>query len=729
MRTTPEWILREPSQYPRVQITQAQRLAASEFRGLRLVLGGPGTGKTTTVVGAVTGLVARGQPLSEIAVVSSSRAAAQRLRRTIATTIGRAHTSPRVTTIHGFALAVMHDVMAEPVALLRAPDQELRIHELLTGNPGRWPASVRDAVQTRSFARQLREVISRARQLSLDPEQLAHLASRHDDSLFGAVADFFEEYLTVSDFDGSLDYSELVFRTRTALRDDHVARLVTSRLSALVIDDAQELDAAQVGLVGDVAGLGIPVWAAADPLQRIGGFRGATTDAVARLHELAGSPAVHLGEGFRCQAAVADALISIRSRLDPRHSAPPATPAPGIASAVTARVYDDEGAESAQIAAELRAAVADEQLEWSDLAVIVRSAATQIGPLARTLTHYGIPVSVAGDELPLGDHHSVQVLLLALEVAAAGARPDGDAAVRLLSSPLGGVDTVGQRRLGRLLVATHPELGPSPRLVASAVCDPGLLDGLDTPETTAVRRLAAALRRTEAFLSCDSGIALALWELWESTGWPQDLRGAALAGNQRAGVELDGVVELFELAARRPDLSGPAGARAFVAEARGQELPADTGRESDVAPNAVRILTAHRSRSGQWRRVWLVGLREGSWPSGQRRGLLLDPDHLAFDALDRVHAPSLLAEERRLFYAACGRASERVLVSAPQGVEGEAGRPSRFLSELGVPVERVYGYPEERLSAPALIADLRRAVLGNGSQALRRAAAARLAAL
>jgi len=83
-----------------------------------------------------------------------------------------------------------------------------------------------------------------------------------------------------------------------------------------------------------------------------------------------------------------------------------------------------------------------------------------------------------------------------------------------------------------------------------------------------------------------------------------------------------------------------------------------------------------------------AGVQEGSWPDLRLRGTLLGVERLV-DVLDGIDSSAalsrtapLLAEERRLFYLACTRASERLLVSA---VRGEDEQPSRFLDELDPP--------------------------------------------
>jgi RecB family exonuclease len=93
-------------------------------------------------------------------------------------------------------------------------------------------------------------------------------------------------------------------------------------------------------------------------------------------------------------------------------------------------------------------------------------------------------------------------------------------------------------------------------------------------------------------------------------------------------------------------------------------------------------------------------------------------------------ARELLQEERRLFYVACTRARSRLVVTAVASAEDDGEQPSRFLAELGVPVEKVVGRPARPLSLAGLVSELRRTVADPAtSEPLRAAAARRLVRL
>lgn len=724
------WTLLPPEPQRWHRLTDRQAEAAEARPGVTVVLGGPGTGKTHALVAAVVQRMEAGGQLGDYAVLAGSRAAAQAIRRDVVSRIGRAQASPVVTTVHGLALGLLRQFQPaeeEPWTLLRAPQQEQRIRDLLAFPRVRWPEELQPALGTRAFARQLREVLARVRQRSWDEIQLAELAHERGDATLASIADFLDEYLEVGDLEHTLDYAELVYRARLLASDEQFAAPIRDRFKAVFVDDAHDLDLAQASFLGDLARLGLPLVAFGDPQQVVSGFRGATADGLRGLLEITPSHLVELDVTHRHSTGVTQALASLRSRLDSAGAPPEPSPAGEGDGLVTVRIYDDPPSEAAHVADELRRAVAD-GAKWSDLAVIMRAGRAQLAPMARELLRLGIPVEVAADELVLSEEESVVSLLLALKAAADGGRPDADEARLLLASPLCGLDSVQLRRLGRALLAEHASLGHSEQLVGRCLAEPELLDGIDLPEAEAARAMASMLHAAAKKLGEDREVQEVLWDLWTATDWPDRLQNDAIGGSRRANHQLDAVVELFERAAREPLRTGASGARAFITELAGEEIPADTGREMAITGTGVQLTTAHRAKGREWQRVWVVGVQEGRWPRLTPGGLLLDPGRL-LDGTPRTMGEQL-REERRLFHLACSRASTHLHVSGVRGAEGEASEASRFVHELGVVPEAVPGRPSRPLTSASLVGELRAAASDvEAGDVLRRGAAKRLAAL
>src|SRR3954468_24931368 len=139
---------------------EAQREVLAHPGGPLLVLAGPGTGKTTTLVEAVARRVEGGLTPDQVLMLTFSRKAAQELRERITARLGTTTAGPSAWTFHAFCYALVREqqapeVFAEPLRLLSAPEQDVALRELLRGSLelGRvWPAGLRACVTTRGLA-------------------------------------------------------------------------------------------------------------------------------------------------------------------------------------------------------------------------------------------------------------------------------------------------------------------------------------------------------------------------------------------------------------------------------------------------------------------------------------------------------------------------------------------------------------------------------------------------
>ena len=745
----------------------SQQAVVDHPGGPLLVLAGPGTGKTTTLVESVVDRVERRHTSpDQVLVLTFSRKAAADLRTRITARLGRTVVPPAVMTFHAFCYALVRRFTplagtGAPVRLLTGPEQEFRVRETLQGSrdTGRanWPATVERAFHTRAFAAEIRATLAKARQLGMDPEDVIAAGRAAGRSEWVAVGQFFDEYLDVMDAEGVLDYAELVHRCRILLAGPDIVGVLRREIGCVFVDEYQDTDPSQVALLQAIAGDGRDVVVVGDPDQSIYAFRGAEARGILDfpgLFRTSGgdwAPVVALNTTRRFGSNLLAASRNVADRLALTKPLPPdvlsrfrsPTAAPGL-SRGSVEIYTcvSAGAEAEHIAEMLRSAHLRDGLPWTKMAVLVRSGRLTIPTLSRALVAAGVPVEVAGDEIPLLAEQAVRPLLLALRIAARDRNLTPEEAHALLTSPLGGLDSMGVRRLGRRLRQTErAELAGSalPRssgeLVAAALRDPELLaECEELAEQQAAERLAALLRRCDQLISRGGTAAEALWLLWDCSDWPERLRREAAFGGdlgRRANRDLDAVCALFEVAARSEEVAGLRGVTGFLAEVEGQQIPADTLRESDTRGTGVRVLTAHRAKGLEWDLVVVAGVQEGIWPDVRRRGSLLEPDRLGRRGLSElVPTASRIAEERRLFYVACTRARRRLVLTAVAGTEGEADQPSRFLAELGAPITVLPGRPRRPLSLAALIGELRQISTDpESSPALREQAAVRLARL
>ncbi|MEU6991780.1 UvrD-helicase domain-containing protein [Streptomyces sp. NPDC046465] len=316
---------------------------------------------------------------------------------------------------------------------------------------------------------------------------------------------------------------------------------------------------------------------------------------------------------------------------------------------------------------------------------------------------------------------------------------DTETALTLLTSPLAGMDAADLRRLGRALREEERAAGnhvppSSDELLARALAEPERLVAHDPTYARGAQRLGALLRKARERLAGGGTAEEALWELWDGTPWPRRLERTARRGGaagRNADRDLDAVCALFAAAARAEERTGGRGALNFLEETEAQDIAADTLTRRAARPDAVRLMTAHRSKGLEWRLVVVAGVQEGLWPDLRRRGSLLEADRIGRDGLAEPLTPgALLSEERRLFYVAATRARERLVVTAVKAPADDGDQPSRFLTELGVEPKDITGRPRRPLSVAALVAELRATTVDpRVSDTLREAAAQRLARL
>ena len=777
-------LLRGPVAPPSALLPDSAQAAAVAHReGRLLLLGAPGTGRTTTIVEAVSARLAEGADPSSILVLAPDRRSAQALR----TSLGRRAGSgslPTVTTFHSLAFSLVGAGLAADRAagsdaaeatmprLLSGAEEDVRIRELLRGavDDGiiAWPQELEAALPTLGLANEVRALLSRLRDRAADGPRAADAAidlllraagrteSRVDPgrAAWPAIARLAELDAEIAALENVVDYSGLLL---LALERAHEL----PRPRFLYVDDFHDASRLQARLLDAIAGECLVV--AGDPDSSILGFRGSGRRSLLEFAE-AHPDARHLvlGTVWRHGARIREAA----RRVVADTALPPLTAATvadlrGARAAgaedgrVDVRSYDSWSDLAAHVAQSLRAAYLDGGVPWNRMAVLVRSHALA-ADLRRALDAADVPVRVGIDDLPLHAEPAVAVLIRALQAAVDESALTDEVALDLLAGPLCRLDPGEVRTLGRALRRAfrerHPgEAVPSSVRLLRAELAAGIAKRGDSADAGELRarldRLAGVLAQVRAKAEDGAPPAELLWMLWsaptgagETATWPERLRAAALAGHRGAAHDLDAVTALFDAAERTSErYGGVVGIPSFIASLSGQRVPAEAvSQRAGTALPAVDLLTVHAARGREWDLVVLCGLQEGAWPTIRHGSSILHVDavesvldgapHATLDP--REAAAERIAGERRLLATAITRARRAVHIAVVAGVGDQGEQPSRFVDDLGVPVVRVPGRPLREGTLEGLVAELRTVAEDPASSpALRSAAIAELVLL
>ncbi|GLW92588.1 ATP-dependent helicase [Actinokineospora globicatena] len=729
--------------------------------GFVRVLGGPGSGKTTLLAELAADRILRGGVDPEqLLVLTASRRAAADLRGRITellTDQGAPRTvrEPLVRTVHSYAFAVLriqamlHD--APGPRLLSGPEQDAVIRELLAGDidmgARHWPERLRPALAIPGFAEELRDLVLRAAERGLGPEDLIELGEREGRDEWVAAGRFGRQYEQVTLLIGSadsgiahtaapaLDAAELVASALLAFDTDHeLLNAERDRVRYLLVDDAQHLDPLQYALLRTLGGAAKEFVVAGDPDQAIFSFRGADP-ALLRDADPGGGTVV-LGSGHRMSPAVRKAVSHLAARLP--GGVRRVDKSKSDDGTVTVRLHPSAAAEASWVANQLRRAHLIDGVPWADMAVLVRSATRSVPVLHRALAAAGVPVAAPGDELPLSQQPAVRPLLALLRCAAVPAVLDPALAETLLASQLGGADPLALRRLRRGLRRLELTSGgdkSSDELLVEVINDNDKLSALADTEAGPVRRVANLISLARKGIDEGIGLEQILWDVWQTSGlearWVTVASRGGPVGAQ-ADRDLDAIVALFHTAQRYAERLPGSGVTGFVDHIVSQRIAGDTLAPSAPQGDAVAVLTAHAAAGREWTVVAVPGVQEGAWPDLRLRGSLLGVERLV-DVLagvgEQVSATApLLAEERRLLLVAASRARSKLLVSA---VRGEEEQPSRFLAELAGADTAETDMPvpmaeqERALVLADLVGELRQVVCDEGADQARRGQAAR----
>ncbi|MFD4353055.1 ATP-dependent helicase [Nocardia sp. NPDC058518] len=283
------------------------------------VLGGPGTGKTALLVDLVTARIADGADPASVLVLTHTKHAAAALRDAITHQLGPAaggipgaSREPMVRTLHSYAFSVLRR-HAElhgnpPPRLLTGAEQDAVLREMLLGDladiedgaGGLWPPRLQPALALGGFAEQLRDLMLRATERGLGPEDLMSLGREHDNDAWVAAGRFLQRYEQASMLRWSvgvaapeatapaLDAAELVGAALDALAGDrNLLAAERDRIRYLLVDDAQHLDPQAATLVRAIGSGSASTVVTGDPDQAVFTFRGADSHFLTDLDTVA----------------------------------------------------------------------------------------------------------------------------------------------------------------------------------------------------------------------------------------------------------------------------------------------------------------------------------------------------------------------------------------------------------------------------------------------------------
>ncbi|WP_308465363.1 PD-(D/E)XK nuclease family protein [Rathayibacter soli] len=686
-----------------------------------VVIGAPGTGKTTTLIEVVADRVLhRGWRPADVLVLTTARTTATRLRDRLALRLQVATSGPIARTVNSIAFDIVRhaarDAGAQSPRLLTGGEQDSDIAQLLAGHDEdgsgpTWPDLLGpDVRRLRGFRTELRELMMRATEYGVTPERLAQLGGAHDRPEWIAAAGFLVDYYRVisSARAQQFDSAELVQFAVTALGAGQAPEAVAG-LRLVLVDDVQELTTSGVALLRALAARGAAVIAFGDPDVAANAFRGGEPDSLGRMSELLGLPSLatlFLSSAYRHGAVLRALTQTVTERIGTagivgHRRAIAADPPDGVDSTdvvdpIVRIEAETPAREWAAIARVLREHHLLCGIDWAQMAVVVRSGA-QVPAVARALALADVPTHTAVGGRPLRDDNAAHSLLTIIDTGIGRTALTPQNATAMLTGPFGGLDKLTLRRL-RLALRAEELAGGGNRtgddLLVDALEAPGRFTTIDDRVGRNAAKLAQTLHDLRQLAASGGSIEELLWLAWEKSGlasvWFDQALGSGIVATE-ANRNLDGILALFTAAKRFVERDPTAGATVFLDSVLDAEVPEDT-LAPQAATEAVLVTTPQGVVGLEFEVVAVAGLQDGIWPNLRLRGSLLYPGQLvrvvtglgdaALDGRKEV-----LGDELRMLALALSRARRQVILAAVSNEDESASVFFALLPESAVVVD------------------------------------------
>jgi superfamily I DNA/RNA helicase/RecB family exonuclease len=737
-------LVRRASARPALSFSSAQLAAISHRASPLVIYGGPGTGKTSTLIEAAIARVRDGIDPNSMLILTYGRERASDLRDAIALRAGSTSFEPLARTFHALAFSILNQKLGEDdlrYVLISGAEQDSAIQEMLINPLVRipWHPELERALTTRGFVREVRDLILRATELGLTPKDLIAMGERLGERYWEGAAHFWASYhgaqelasATVGERLIKIDPSAIIFEAIELLRNDpERLRYFRRRFTTILVDEFQESDPSHRALLKMLAGDDLVL--AVDPDSAIGRFRGADPDGVLQACEELTSQAITLEIDYRSRPEITDLGVAVASRF--RKSAPTRvrqSAHPRGSGAIEFAKLTGATESADYIAYSLRRAHLHDGVAWSQMAVLVRDPGSEVAAIQRAFARNAIPLNVDGAALALAQNPAVIPLLdlaeLAIKRSTVTAR-DWPLIEALLFSEFGGADALALRQIRIALTQARSDHRSTTEMMIET-----LITGIpEIPweQMLPIKRLHDLLQAARKVLAHSPTITDLLWSIWEnsvdyegrkiSTLWQERALQGGVKGAQ-ADRDIDAVIALFESARRFTERNLGAKPQLFIDQLRSERILSDSITSSAQREEVVSLLTVHSAKGLEWDYVVLAGLQEGSWPNLKERGSLLGSERLVESIRSGLTSPAeisaaaasgLIEDERRLLHVAISRARKRLLITA---YSNEDSIPSSYFDDLyehltHQSADEFRSEPQRSLTSQGIVAELRREV-------------------
>jgi DNA helicase-2/ATP-dependent DNA helicase PcrA len=691
-----------------------QKKAVDTIEGPVMVIAGPGTGKTQILTLRIGNILLKTDTAPEnILAVTFTEAATTEMRGRLVSMIGAAGYKVRISTFHGLCNDIIQtypeffaesigQVAADEATQVKCLQQAIMSHGTATHlRPVTDPfnaliaikKAISDLKREDKTPDDLRTILEEQQVAIESAPDLYHEKGAHKGKMkrvYGdqlrrieknkELASIYEAYQEALSEARVYDYDDMIMRVLRALKhDEDLLRSVQESYHYLLIDEHQDTNSAQNSIIESIASFHDDpnVFVVGDEKQAIFRFQGASiTNFLYFKEKYPDARLVTLTHNYRSTQSILDAADSlIKNNAQRIETAIPEASGDKLKAQkaykerpIEIYALQNEQSEAYFVAQRVKALLT-EGVEKHEIAVIYRNN-KDAHSVADMFDKQAIEYRIESDNNVLEDPEIHKLLSILRYVNENDSDEHLFAILHYALFDLSPLALFKANRLARKKNKPLIEvLGD-----ASLIETEGIEDGARLSEIAemlfvwkrASHNVSAIILLEQ--ITYDSGFAAYLLSLPDSTVRLRRLRTVFNEVKRMMALDpflsLKGLIEHFDLLYEQ-----------------GVSLKEEV---DDFRPDAVRLMTAHRSKGLEFEYVFVVGVYDGHWGNKRNIDRITLPD-ITGSATGDAADPKIqrMDDERRLFYVALTRAKKHAYISYPKTKkDGKEALPSQFIEEI-----------------------------------------------
>ena len=698
--------------------------AAIEAPTPALIVAGPGSGKTSTLIGRVEYLIdTQGVAPEHILALTFSRKAAEEMQERLHAVMDAQASFPTVSTFHAFCaeqlrtywnlvglrqdFACLDDAEGYFLLLRLANELPLRHYQNLFTPTYHFPAILSG--------------ISRAKDELVSPAEYKWLALRmlkqasSDEEIERAektleVADIYALYQTALERQKDTDFGGLIMLTVQLLKEHpEVRQQLQQKYQHILVDEFQDINRASGILLRELAGDARHVWVVGDANQAIYGFRGASPANIANFcNDYAGAVVLPLSRNYRSRPDIvsfADAFRDKQLDSDTLQVTSQTARSTSVNAYVTLAVASDETGELDGLIDDIQRKLA-EGYHFRDIVILCRTRA-QARKISQALISANLPVIERGGLLE--QEHIKNLLSIVMLFAdssgmgllRAARQPEHALSQRDIESLL---QSAREQKISPISLIERNEvpITMSRKGYGALARLSDILRSLNAPqkmqtiwslladylfiETSLVRGLLidAVDAQAQSILADYTGI------LHLARNYDQQQQALRLQQKEEALAQGE-QIESFDLPPIHEQARGFLDYLSVLKTLRndGGNRQQDPESKEEENPDIIQVMTVHASKGLEFPVVYLPGIVKNRFPILKRSKSVEPPEGMlpAESEGDAAHETG----EACLFYVGVTRARDYLVLSYAERYGKKNYKRSSYIDAL------VVGLPEERI--------------------------------